>query len=59
MFKDKLVNDIFKWVAGSSKVTPEKEKVFRVMIQATLDYLQSKGLLKEDVKKDKMVKLAD
>ena len=51
--KEKLTNDIYHWVAGGGKVPSEKEKVFKMMIQATLDFLYLKGYLKGEKKNEK------
>jgi len=48
--KKELIENIYKWVAKDAEVPVEKEKVLRVMIEATLDYLYERGYL--DVKKE-------
>jgi len=48
--KEKLIENIFKWVARDSEVSTEKEKLLRMMIEATLDYLYERGYL--DVEKE-------
>jgi len=48
--KEKLIENIFKWVARDSEVSTEKEKLLRMMIEATLDYLYERGYL--DIEKE-------
>ncbi len=46
--KEKLIKDIFKWVVKGAVADNAKEKLLKVMIEATLDYLYMKGFLNKD-----------
>ena len=47
-FEEKMVEDIYKWVAKGANVGFEKERLLKMMIEATLDYLSLKGYFKEE-----------
>jgi len=47
--KEKLIERIFKWAAKDAEVTIEKERLLKIMIEATLDYLYTKGYLDVDM----------
>ena len=46
--KEKLVKDIFKWIVAEVVVDKAKEKLLKIVIEATLDYLGINKLLKEE-----------
>lgn len=43
--KSKLIEKIYKWAAKDSDVPPAKERLVKVIIEMTLDYLSEKGYL--------------
>lgn len=51
--KEKLVEKIYMWVVkdGAADVSTEKEVLFKMMIEGTLEYLYAKGHLKLDTNK--------
>ncbi len=43
--KEKLIKKIIEWITKKKEVSPEREKLLKMMIEATLDYLYSNGYL--------------
>ena len=46
--KEKLIKDIFKWLIKGDAVDVSKEKLLKIMIEATLDYLYMKKYINEE-----------
>ncbi len=47
--KEKLIEKIYNWVVKKAEVSAGKEKLLKMMIEATLDYLYANGYV--DVEK--------
>lgn len=43
--KEKLIEKVYAWVARDAEVGLDKEKLLRMMIEATLDYLYTRGYI--------------
>jgi len=43
--KEKLIEEIYTWVSKDAAIPFEKERLLRIMIEATLDYLYLKKLI--------------
>jgi len=50
--KEKLIENIYKWVTKGKEdeIGLEKEKLLKIMVEATLDYLYMKGYIDTDEK---------
>ena len=46
--KEKLIKDIFNWVVKDTPVDATKEKLLKIMIEVTLDYLYLKKYFSEE-----------
>ena len=51
--KEKLIEKIYRWTAKDAKVGIKKERLLKIMIEATLDYLYEKEYL--DVNQEERV----